>query len=320
MEKISKAEHMRNRRRRVRQVIGLALTLLIVIGITTVFGSIVGVVNMLLDDTEERLEYADKLTGIVMFDPLPFEGVENIQDTTIRSAAVWGTLYDILKTDDGLTNYSRDPDTDQVLLPSVEVDAYLAKIFGPDFQLTHKTFEMEGMTMFYDEALLSYYIPVTSMVGRYTPVVEDMFKRDSKLYVTVGYISTDISTSLVPTTTPDVPVKYMDYVFESTDGTWYLTAVVESAMVAPEPSTSPVPQTTLAPLENFETAVLEEQETADASSEETAEGEATTDSEATTESDATDSEESTESDSSSEETGADSEESSSGEDTDDEAA
>ncbi len=288
MEKISKAEHMRNRRRRMRQLIGLVLTVLIFIGITSVFWSIVGGINILLDDTDERLEYADKLAGLVMFDPLPFEGAENIQDTTVRSAAVWGTLYDILQTEDALTNYSRDPVTDQVLLPSVEVDAYLAKIFGPEFQLTHKTFEMEGMTLIYDETLLSYYIPVTSMVGRYTPVVEKLTKKDSKLYVTVGYISTYTDGSFVPTNTPQEPSKYMDYVFESTDGTWYLTGLVESDMVATAPATTPEPQATTAPLEDFETYVLEDLAD-DSSSSESADTQETTESEASEDEESADS-------------------------------
>ena len=32
-------------------------------------------------------------------------------------------------------SYNTDPDTEQLLLPSVEVDAYLARLVGPSFKL-----------------------------------------------------------------------------------------------------------------------------------------------------------------------------------------
>ena len=80
-----------------------------------------------------------------MFDPMPFDGIENIDDLTLREAAVWGCVYSIQETQGGFENYNTDPETEQLLLPSVEVDAYLAKLLGPGFKLTHRSFEHSAL-------------------------------------------------------------------------------------------------------------------------------------------------------------------------------
>lgn len=138
-------EHDRLHRRRWRQLLGFAVAVLALVGAFTVLRTGVQGVAQLFDDTEQRQEYEDKLEGLVLFDPLPFEGIENINDLTLREAAVWGTVYAIQETQGGFENYATDPETEQLLLPSVDVDAYLAKLVGPSFKLTHRSFEMEDM-------------------------------------------------------------------------------------------------------------------------------------------------------------------------------
>ena len=136
-------EHARLHRRRARQALGLLIAVLVLIGAATVLRAGVKAVQTLFDDTAQKQEYEDKLEGLVLFDPLPFDGIENIDDLTLREAAVWGCVYNIQETQGGFDNYSTDPDTEQLLIPSVDVDAYLAKLVGPSFKMTHKSFEME---------------------------------------------------------------------------------------------------------------------------------------------------------------------------------
>ena len=139
-------EHARLHRRRGRQALGLLIAVLVLIGTLTVLHAGVSAVAKLFDDTAQRQEYEDKLEGLVLFDPVPFDGIENIDDLTLREAAVWGCVYSIQETQGGFDGYNTDPDTEQLLIPSVDVDAYLAKLVGPSFRMTHKTFEMEDMT------------------------------------------------------------------------------------------------------------------------------------------------------------------------------
>ena len=221
-------EHARLHRRRGRQALGLVIAVLVLIGVLTVLHAGVNAVAKLFDDTAQKQEYEDKLEGLVLFDPMPFDGIENIDDLTLREAAVWGCIYNIQETQGGFDNYNTDPDTEQLLLPSVEVDAYLARLVGPSFKLTHRSFEMEDMTIEFDESSQCYKIPVTGTVGYYRDVVTKLFKRSGQLHVTVGYIPTSSTDDSIINQSSDTPTKYMDYLFERQSGSWYLTGLTES--------------------------------------------------------------------------------------------
>ena len=225
---ITPEEHARLQRRRGRQALGLLITLLVLVGFVTVLRAGVGLVANLFDDTAQKQEYEDKLEGLVLFDPMPFDCIENIDDLTLREAAVWGCIYNIQETQGGFDNYNTDPDTEQLLLPSVEVDAYLARLVGPSFKLTHRSFEMEDMTIEFDESSQCYKIPVTGTVGYYRAVVTKLFKRSGQLHVTVGYIPTSSTDDSIINQSSDTPTKYMDYLFERQSGSWYLTGLTES--------------------------------------------------------------------------------------------
>ena len=225
---ITPEEHARMQRRRGRQALGLLVAILVIVGFVTVLRAGVGLVANLFDDTAQKQEYEDKLEGLVLFDPMPFDGIENIDDLTLREAAVWGCIYNIQETQGGFDNYNTDPDTEQLLLPSLDVDAYLAKLLGPGFKLTHRSFEMEDMTIEFDESSQCYKIPVTGTVGYYRAVVTRLFKRSGQLHVTVGYIPTSSTDDSIINQSSDTPTKYMDYLFERQSGSWYLTGLTES--------------------------------------------------------------------------------------------
>ena len=236
---ITPEEHARLQRRRGRQALGLLITILVLVGFVTVLRAGVGLVANLFDDTAQKQEYEDKLEGLVLFDPMPFDGIENIDDLTLREADVWGCIYNIQETQGGFDNYNTDPDTEQLLLPSVEVDAYLARLVGPSFKLTHRSFEMEDMTIEFDDATQCYKIPVTGTVGYYRAVVTKLFKRSGKLHVTVGYIPTASTDDSIINVSSDTPTKYMDYLFERQSGSWYLTGLTESETKAESTESTP---------------------------------------------------------------------------------
>ena len=79
-------EHARLHRRRARQALGLLVAVLVLVGAVTVVRAGVRTVAKLFDDTQQRQEYEDELEGLVLFDPVPFDGIENIDDLTLRAA------------------------------------------------------------------------------------------------------------------------------------------------------------------------------------------------------------------------------------------
>ena len=240
-------EHARLHRRRARQALGLLIAVLVLVGAVTVVRAGVGAVANLFDDTQQKQEYEDKLEGLVLFDPLPFDGIENIDDLTLREAAVWGCVYNIQETQGNFDNYNTDPDTEQLLLPSVDVDAYLAKLVGPSFRMAHKSFEMEDMTVEFDETTQCYNFPVTGSVGTFRATVTRLLKKDGLLHVTVGYIPTQSSDDSILNTSSDTPTKYMDYLFSRQSGSWYLTGLTDSE-TKPEAADSAVSSAAPAPM------------------------------------------------------------------------
>ena len=109
----------------------------------------------------------------------------------------------------------------------------------PGFKLTHRSFEMEDMTIEFDDATQCYKIPVTGTVGYYRAVVTKLFKRSGKLHVTVGYIPTTSTDDSIINVSSDTPTKYMDYLFERQSGSWYLTGLTESETKAESTESTP---------------------------------------------------------------------------------
>lgn len=243
---ISREEQLRDNRRLSRQIVGAVALVLVLIGLFTVLGWIVGALRSALDDTERRENYADRLYGLVMFDVLPFENVNDVDSSIFRQAAIWGTVYQIQKNGGSLDEYERDSTTGSVILPRLEVDTYLSNLLGPDYPITDGSFETEAFNYYYDEEKQGYLVPVTGAVGLYTPEVEKITTHGGKTYVTVGYIPTlsNSSSNEISLTAPTEPTKYMDYVFErGANRKWYLSALTESEMKPETVSATPAPTT-----------------------------------------------------------------------------
>lgn len=236
---ISREEQLRNNRRLARQALGLVAVLLIVIGLFTVIGWAIRAVTAALDDSDRRESYADLLYGLVMFDTVPFDDVNTVDQSIFKQAAIWGCVYQIQKDGGSLDQYERDEETGCMILPQLEVDAYLTNLLGPDYQIEEGSFQTSEMNYVYSEEKQGYLVPVTGSVGLYTPEVESISTQSGKMYVTVGYIPTLASTTSLTLTTPTEPTKYMDYVFSRGENRqWYLSALQESDMQVAASSSS----------------------------------------------------------------------------------
>lgn len=229
MARMTREEHMRLQRRRGRQFVGLVVIMLVVVGVLTMISWAMKGVGVLLDDSSRKAEYERRLSGLVMLDPLPFDSIDQADPLLFREAAIWGIVYRASSESGGLDVYERDPDTGSVILPALEVDAYISQLLGPDYVVEDDTFESNDMTYLYDEEKAGYLVPVTGQVARYYAEVESITKRSGREIVTVGYIpaSSDDLTLSAPTE----PVRYMEYVFDrGAKRQWYLSALQESSM------------------------------------------------------------------------------------------
>ena len=254
-------EHIRNNRRLARQNVGGVALLLAVIGLFTVFGWVVSLLRSVLDDSDRRKAYEDRLYGMVMLDPVAFDDVNSVDPGVFKQAAIWGTVYQVQNSGGSLDQYERDPDTGSAMIPALEVDTYIANLLGPEYKVPEGTFSTEEFVYQYDEEKQAYLVPVTSSVAQYTPTVEKISRRDGKRIVTVGYVptATNNATGELSLTPPTEPTKYMDYVFTRGENRqWYLTALQESEM---QVEVTPTPAPTDALVEEMQN---EEMGTADA--------------------------------------------------------
>ena len=262
-----KEEHIRNNRRLARQIVGGVALLLAVIGLFTVFGWVVSLLRSVLDDSDRRKAYEDRLFGMVMLDPLAFSDVSSVDPGVFKQAAIWGTVYQVQNSGGSLDQYERDPDTGSALIPALEIDTYISNLLGPDYQVTEGSFSTSEFVYQYDEEKQAYYVPVTSSVALYTPTVEMISQKDGERIVTVGYVPTaaNNTTGELSLMAPTEPTKYMDYVFTRGENRqWYLTALRDSDM---QVEVTPIPAPTDAVVDNMQN---EQMGTSDAASTEPA--------------------------------------------------
>ena len=233
-------EQLRANRRLTRQILGAIALILALIGLFTVVGWCISGLRTVLDDSDKKAGYADRLYGLVIFDTLPFEDVAAVDPATFKQAAIWGALYMTQKNGGSLDEYERDADTGSILLPKLEVDTYITNLLGPDYEVPEGSFTAGEMNYQYDAEKQCYLVPVTGSVAMYTPKVEKISTQSGKTYVTVGYIPTGTNSNNGELS-PTEPTKYMDYVFSRGENRkWYLTAMQESEM-KPAATATPVP-------------------------------------------------------------------------------
>ena len=244
-----KEEQTRNSRRLARQILGAVALLLVFIGLLTVVGWGVSGVRTLLDDSDLRNEYADRLYGMVMLDPVTFDDVSNVDQSVFKQAAIWGTVYRAQKEGLGLDQYERDADTGSVMLPKLEIDTYIANLLGADYaqNVMAGSFETPEFIYQYNEEKQCYLVPVTGSVAQYTPLVEKIKTSGHQRIVTVGYVPTAFNNDNgeLSLTAPTEPTKYMDYVFtRNAKRQWCLTALRDSEMnVTATPTPTPTATT-----------------------------------------------------------------------------
>lgn len=216
------------RRRRLRQLTGAVVCLLVLIGIVSLGSSGVKLMAKLTDNSAEKQEFEKRIFSLVPYDPVPFDSLAEANQSVILASSLWGTISD---TD--TSAYERD-ELGQMLLPTIDVDRWAAQLYGPDFKLTHGTFEDHGIIYTYVEEKQVYSMPVTSALMDYSPTVVKIKREGNTKRVTVGYISPFLPGGEFNSASISEPVKYYDYIFTKLNKVYYLSAITTSETKAPE--------------------------------------------------------------------------------------
>lgn len=230
-QRLQREEQARRSRRRTRQLLGVALTVLIIAGAVSVVQGGIGMVQDFFDNTAEREEYNHRVEMLVMFDMLPFEDLNQVDQGALRQAVLWGV-------------YFRDVDTvarneeGAALIPAIEADLYAADLFGPSFRFSdHSSFDepVQRMHYEYNPETQTYTMPITSIQPLYTSQVVDIQRESGSIKrVTVAYANAMGPNGEV-IRDPDFehPARYMDYLFRRDGNNYYLYKMERSERVPP---------------------------------------------------------------------------------------
>ncbi len=219
---MAKSEKMRREARRTRRILlGSVVLLFVLLGMASIVITATGVVRNLMDDTDERIYYAEFVTPLVLLDTLTFESLETAPQNTLRQAAIWLAL-----SKEDHTSFERD-EYGALYLPTAVVDNWALTLYGPNYQLVHESFVDSGLEFRLDEQRQSYVIPITAQPINYIPEVVNIENIDDTKRLTVGY-KLPPGTTLENMSSESEPVKYLDYILKKQGEGYFIHAIVES--------------------------------------------------------------------------------------------
>jgi len=130
----AKVRHDRIRRLK-RQTLGFVFALLAVIGAGTILLTAGKFVHKtFFDDSEEKQNYKEMVAPLVSMDPAPFDSLQDADTDMLLEAGIWA----VLQYED-MAKYERD-EYDAIILPTVDVERYLSRMYGPSYSIEHHSF------------------------------------------------------------------------------------------------------------------------------------------------------------------------------------
>lgn len=222
---------VRHKRTPYAATVGAVFAILAVVGLVAVMYLTFGMTRGILDNSKKRAEFEKMLLPVVMFDPVPFENISDMDSLGVLQSSLWATLLG-----DKRGSFQYD-ELKLLIVPASDVDVAAAKLFGPNVKLEHKSFGDYTISYIYDEELKAYHVPLTGEVGYYTPRVEKIVKKGDTLQLQVGYIPpANVWTVGVSGNKGVVaPDKQMIYELKRNDKNYYLAAIrdMEGATIIP---------------------------------------------------------------------------------------
>lgn len=166
---------------------GIIALILALIGAFSVVRFAVDSVKDLTDKTEQKREYEQMLTPVVMFDPDPFDDLTQADVSQLLNSAVWA----LLMSEDGADKYPySEGEKVGIIVPQKDIENYFISLFGTEIDIAsmHSSIDMSEYDITYDAALKSYILPITGVESAYTPKVYEIDKQGSSVILSVGYI------------------------------------------------------------------------------------------------------------------------------------
>ncbi len=210
-------------------VLGLVMIIMSVVGLISTINFVSQKIESIVDNTQQKNEFARFIYPIVICDPPPFEQPLKLRNETIISAAAW----DIILYEDK-SRYAAE--FDYIIVPEVDIEQHAAKLFGSGLAIKHTTIASIDLSFYYDEEISSYRIPENPKFFTYSPYIEDIEKVGESYRLTVGYVSPAPAWLTLTSEESPLPEKYMEYVVQKRGSSYSLVSVRASEKELPTDS------------------------------------------------------------------------------------
>ncbi len=222
--------------------IGIIILILAVIGAVSTVRFVSDSVKKMTDNTADKLKYEQMLEPVVMFDPDPFDDLNQADVSQLLNSAVWA----LLMSEEGTEKYPySEGDVFGIIVPQEDIEKHFVSLFGTEIDIAsmHASVDMSAYDITYDAALKSYILPVTGVESAYTPKVYEIDKKGSSVILSVGYIGSKAWAQAADEgyEAPE-PDKYMKITLRERNGGMYIAsiqAVDGQEIIGSMPSTRP---------------------------------------------------------------------------------
>ncbi|MBR2868272.1 MAG: hypothetical protein IKB88_04285 [Clostridia bacterium] len=222
--------------------IGIIILILAVIGAVSTVRFVSDSVKKMTDNTVDKLKYEQMLEPVVMFDPEPFDDLNQADVSQLLNSAVWA----LLMSEEGTEKYPySEGDVFGIIVPQEDIEKYFVSLFGTEIDIAsmHASVDMSAFDITYDAALKSYILPITGVESAYTPKVYEIEKKGSSVILSVGYIGSKAWAQAADEgyEAPE-PDKYMKITLRERNGGMYIAsiqAVDGQEIIGSMPSTRP---------------------------------------------------------------------------------
>ncbi len=221
LEEASSAAEKKRSTNKFHFVMGLIFIVMSIIGIISTVGYTSDKIRSIVDNTEQKDEFARFIYPVVICDPPTFDQNTRLKNETIISAAVW----DIIMYEDK-SKYTAE--FDYIIVPEVDIEQHAAKLFGSGLTISHTTIPSSEVAFYYDEEISSYRIPANPLYFTYSPYIDEITKIGESYTLSVGYVSPSPAWQTLVTDEAPQPEKYVDYVVQKRGTSYTIVAIKAS--------------------------------------------------------------------------------------------
>lgn len=206
-------------------ILGFAIMFFSVIGLVVTFKNIYVNVVRVFNNTAEKEEFQRYILPVLMFDPVPFDDINQVDKFSILQSAIWAAFMDY-----GKDKYLNE-DYNSLIVPVNDVEKSLITLYGKNLKIKHQTFGDGLMNNYiYNEDTKTYTVPILDQVGIYSPDIKSIAKNGNIYTLTVGYVRpNDIWQMYISDEKrKNKPEKYMEYVLKKINDGYNIIAIKDS--------------------------------------------------------------------------------------------